>query len=291
MPPPPPPQPPLSGFHAVRLLGVGPVGEAWAGVGPDGERVVLRRLRPAAAGVAREHLASAAPTLQACAGLGFVRWVGLVPLGRDTAIATEEAAGGSLGALLRRQRVVAPALLAGVACSLAGLHEAGHPYGALTPSNVLVGADGVLLLDLDVSRLFGGLASAAHRLPYAEEGALSPAADVRALALLCRRALGCGLPRETDELLRAAVAATPSERPTAAELASALAVLPAGHPVPSRVARAEKPTPPQDRRPALRLVATVAAAVAAIGLAVGLDGRSGATPARRPPACPRGRAR
>lgn len=274
------------GYRLDRLVGVGPVGEAWAAVETaTGASRLLRRLRPAVAGRAAERLLTADAS-DGC----FVAMRGLVSCGREVALVTDLAAGGSL-------RAAGPQSLAwftSLALDLAGLHAGGTVHGALTPANVLVGADG-LLLDLDVTRLLGALDGTAHRSPYAD-GPAGLAGDVRGFALLCRR-YASGAPRQ---VLRAAAEAPAAERPTMAEVADVLAAVPVlvsplavssdqrveepkGEPEQFAVAELAVTDGPRAgwarRWPAVALLVVVAVVGAALGLVAG-RGRPPTEPAR-----------
>lgn len=277
--------PEFPGYGLDRLLGVGPAGEAWSAVETStGAARVLRRLRPAVARRAAERLLAAD-----LPDAGYVTLRGLVTSGREVAVVTDLAVGGSLRAAGSQPL----AHFAALAVALARLHAQGTVHGALTPANVLVG-DGRLLLDVDVTRLLGALDGTAHRSPYADEPPC-PAGDVRAIALLCLR-YAAGAPQE---VLRAAAHAPPAERPTMVELGAALAAavdvtspvvavagLPPGqagqeeepvHASPAPASRAQ-PGGATRRWPAVALLALVAGAGVVLGVLAG-HGRSQPSPA------------
>lgn len=290
--------PGFRGYELTRLLGVGPAGEAWSAVETStGAGCVLRRLRPALARRAGERLMAAD-----LPDAGYVAVRGLVTSGHEVAVVTELAVGGSLRAAGSQPL----ARFAALAVDLARLHAQATVHGALTPANVLVGHDR-LLLDVDITRLLGALESTAHRSPYADEPP-GPAGDVRAFALLCLR-YAAGAPQE---VLRAVAYAPPAERPTMVELAAALAAavdassppvaaaagLPPGQvgqdgdeevvgqdgdeEVPVHVARAPasraRPGGGSRRAPAVALLTLVAGAGVGLGVLAG-HGRSQPSPA------------
>lgn len=289
--------PAFPGYRLDRLVGAGPVGEAWAGSEVStGAPRLLRRLRPAIAPRAAERLLAADPP-----GACFVPVHGVVTSGREVAVVSDLAPGGSLRSA-GRQPLARFAALGG---ALAHLHAEGVLHGALTPANVLVGDDG-LLLDPDITRLLAAADGTAHRSPYAD-GPPCASADVRAFALLCLR-YAVDAPQD---VLRAAAESPAADRPGMAELAEALAAAPvlvpadvtASAPAPSH---AGEPRPAQEpaagdggwqvpdlyqpgrgrrrpgrvrRWPAVALLALVAVAGAGLGLAAGGD-RAGPMPAR-----------
>ncbi|GLZ82043.1 hypothetical protein Afil01_68500 [Actinorhabdospora filicis] len=113
--------------------------------------------------------------------------------------------------------------------TLSRVHAAGLWHGAICPSTVVL-QDGVLLAGFDACA--PGLAKPVTGRFAAPEGAPGPAADVYALAATVYLALG-GRPGESTAdlydvpppltaILRAALAADPAQRPTAAQLRQAL---------------------------------------------------------------------
>lgn len=157
----------------------------------------------------------------------------------------ELASGGSLADRLRRgllppDEVVA--LVAALATTLAAAHRLGVAHGDLSPGNVVLAADGtVLLCDFGVAALVGtasdGAVAATRSFAAPERlagAAPSSSADVFGLGVLAHVAAtgrlpdgttdalrGAGLPRRLARRLARAVSEDPRRRPSAARLARA----------------------------------------------------------------------
>ncbi|WP_218961909.1 protein kinase domain-containing protein [Actinomyces ruminis] len=142
------------------------------------------------------------------------------------AVTVDLIAGADLAVLLGARggltRVEAARVLDDVGGALAHLHAHGLAHGDVSPANVMVTTDGGLVL-ID---LFGGiLESGTDRCAAPERrngGPATPASDVYALAALLREcASGSALLRSRlERILRDALDADPSRRPTARALAA-----------------------------------------------------------------------
>ncbi|MDP9394669.1 MAG: protein kinase [Actinomycetota bacterium] len=190
----------LPGFEVVELLGYGGSAEVWLGRElATGDPVALKRVR-AATPAALDRIKREAGLLATLDHPHVLRLRSVLREGRDVVLVLDYADGGSLTALLSRRGTLPPAevvtLLVPLAQALAAAHARGVVHGDVTPSNVLLSADGrPLLADLGVSRVFGeriaGVdATAGFVDPAVGSGASpSPASDVYGLAATCWTAL------------------------------------------------------------------------------------------------------
>ena len=272
--------PQVAGYDVTGLLGAGSGGDVWlARERGTGEQVALKRVRPGAGLPARDRLRREAAALAGLTHPHVLRLrsvVGCLDTPDDLVLVLDAALGGSLARVVARQgprpagQVVT--VLVAVADALAAVHRAGRVHGDVTPSNVLVTADGRPVLgDLGSARLAGrarwsGGASAQHETAApADEpvgtpgfadpaGVGGPAADVHGLAATCVHLLtgrppydaaGARVPlgdvgraadpaaRRLVAVLDAALNPHPAQRPDAAGLARA--AFDAAHPVPLTV--------------------------------------------------------
>lgn len=247
------------GYRVEQMLGFGTLGEVWrAREQTTGERVALQRLHAATTPELLAHLRAGAGALEALRTPYVVRVRAVDGAGPRPVVVLDHAAGGSLAALLRRRSRFAPGevvtLAVPLAEALAQAHAAGLVHGGLTPSCVLLTADGMPLLG-DLGTTAGG----------------EPEQDVRDLARLCVRLLepppprgllvdapaeepaapgGLAVPPDVPRALAPVLEEALAGRCTAAELAMGLR---AAHPaVPVRGTGADPGTagePPRRARP------------------------------------------
>jgi serine/threonine protein kinase len=152
-----------------------------------------------------------------------------------TALVLEHASGGSLAALLARRGPLDPgevvSLGLGIGAALVAAHDRGIVHGDVHPGNVLLTADGrVLLADFGLAAGEGCGGAAGFTAPEVERGeAPSRRSDVWSLGAVCRAALGASelrgiAPTTLVVVLAVALAADPADRfGSAREMLDALA--------------------------------------------------------------------
>jgi hypothetical protein len=222
----------VPGYDVVRLLGTGRRGELWlARDAATGAEAALRRLRGVEDLSRRDALRRAVARASRVDHPHLVRLREVRGAGPDLVLVMDHVAGGTLAALLGRRPALAVAeavtLAAPLAEALAAVHVGGLVHGRVSADHVLLAPDGRPVLgdlapdlwpdlwpDLSPARS-GADVEAAGEPP-------TPAADVRALAALCRAATGGVQPPALRTVLDAAAAPDPSARPSAAELAAQL---------------------------------------------------------------------
>ncbi|HSK26647.1 MAG TPA: serine/threonine-protein kinase, partial [Jiangellales bacterium] len=233
--------PRVPGYTVERPLGAGPYASVWAAVSEhSGGRVALKVLRGAASASAIRREAS---LLAAVDHPHVMRVVELVETDGVLVLVFPLAEGGSLGDLVRVRGALEPGEVvtacAPIAQALDSVHRRGLVHGDVTPSNILLTAEGLpLLADLGVARLAGPRSAEVglvHGLtaPEVLGGAEpEPAADVYGLAAVAVLAL-TGRPPGRPVTLPGIAPATagaigrcldpePGRRPAASTLASAL---------------------------------------------------------------------
>lgn len=252
----------LGGFTLVRPVGTGGMGEVWAATAPDGTEVAVKVLpegslqdATARARFAREVGAAQRvqhPRVQAVLG---------ADAGADRPwLATELVVGPTLA-----QRIAADgpvtgpslhALAKGLADALAAVHGAGVLHRDVSPANVVLGADGPVLVDFGIARFAGATTLTMAGTVMGTAGWLAPellrdddvtaAADIWSWgAVLAFAATGRppadgsraevvlrkvldgqldlrGLPPWLDRLVRHCLDPDPARRPTSAELVAEL---------------------------------------------------------------------
>ncbi|WP_344190304.1 serine/threonine-protein kinase [Pedococcus aerophilus] len=244
--------PTVPGYAVGRRIGVGGTAVVWAATREaDGAPVAVKVVTVGADGPAGAAVRELG-VLSRVRVEGLVRFHEAVPLpgeDRRVALVLDLVAGGSLEAVVRARGHLSVGesvtVLAPVARTLAGLHEAGVVHGDLTPGNVLLERSGrPLLADLGVARLVGeepgdAFGTEGFVAPEVMDGgAVTTAADVYAagaLAWWCvtgrapgpaswRPALdelAPGLPTAWRDTTVQALSSDPMARPSAAEVALA----------------------------------------------------------------------
>jgi serine/threonine protein kinase len=251
-------------YIPVRRIGAGGMGEVWAATGPDGHEVAVKVLpdatvadEAARARFAREITAAKRvrhPRVQAVLASSLE----VEPDAEHPWLATELVEGPTLA-----QRVAADgpvrgpelhALATGLAEALAAVHAAGVVHRDVSPANVVLGADGPVLVDFGIARfaeattltLTGTVVGTAGWLApeLLRDQAVTAAADVWSWAavlafaatgrppadgpraeVVLRKVLDGdldlrGLPDWLDAVVRRSLVADPAQRPAAAELFS-----------------------------------------------------------------------
>lgn len=148
----------LGPYTLVRSLGTGGMGEVWVAAGPDGAEVALKVLPE---GVLRDATARARFAREVAAAQRVRDPRVQAVLGADAEaarpwLATELVVGPTLA---QRVGVDGPlrgpelhALAAGLADALVAVHAAGVVHRDVSPANVVLGADGPVLVDFGIAR-------------------------------------------------------------------------------------------------------------------------------------------
>jgi len=241
----------VPGYDVAHLLGYGATGEVWlAREVATGEAVALKRLRCGGGMRERDRVRREAAVLAALEHPHLVRLRTVVTLADELVLVLDHAAGGSLSALMGARGTLLPGEVVTIATplaqALAAVHARGVVHGDVSPANVLFTADGrPLLADLGVARLLGEPVGVPEGTPEFADPAVVAGAppdastDVFGLAAVCFAALtgvppvagggpaplhrlAADVPGELVDVIHAAMAPDPVDRPTAAELASAL---------------------------------------------------------------------
>lgn len=259
--------PVVPGYRVLERLGAGATGEVWRARREADQLVVALKVVHARDGDLGTALREAA-VLSRVHHPHLLHLYDVLPLagpdGRPTSLAlsVQLASGGSLSQVLAARHhltvgelitVVAP-----IAAALADLHRVGVVHGDVSPGNVLFLGDGMPMLgDVGVSRLVGEPVAVLHGTdgmvaPEVLEGfPPGPEADVYAvgaLAWLCLTGESPGwvgtrpdledvaphLDEATRDLVLAALAPEPEDRPEAEEVSTAVFGL--GQPAPVEVA-------------------------------------------------------
>jgi hypothetical protein len=249
-------RPEVPGYTMAHLLGFGATGEVWlARESSTGAPVALKRVRTPGDRAAGARMRREASVLASVEHPHLVRLRRVLSLTDEIVLVLDYAAGGSLARLLGARDRLTPGevvtLGAPLADALAAVHQRGIVHGDITPSNVLLTADGrPLLADLGLSRIAGASPGEVDGTTgYVDPAVLhgqqpSKASDVYGLAAVCWSALtgvspqaGGQLPAEVPAALARCLASAldldAGSRPTAVELGVAL--YDACEPVPLRM--------------------------------------------------------
>ena len=302
----------VDGYVLTDLIGFGATGEVWRGRAETTHApVALKRLwEPASDGLVL-RLRQDAAVVAEVAGPHAVRVLEVATLaGGEVVLVMEDAAGGSLAALLARRGRLHPSevvtILGPLAQALADLHRRGMVHGDLTPNNVPLTADGCPM------PADAGLAIATDEKPGDDRGYRGPeldggttptaAADCFGLAALGYAALTGVPPRNATGVVEpivgrapwvpvplaaaveAALVPDPAMRPDLAGVGAAVLAACNAAPVrlsgPRRTSDSDSPdthaVPP--RRPRRLVVASVVLAVLGISALAGIGSARFNTP-------------
>ena len=245
-------------YTLVRPLGSGGMGEVWAATAPDGGEVAVKLLAEGALAdpAARARFAREVDAARRVRHPGVQAVLDADPGASRPWLATELVEGPTLAQRVATQGpVTGPelhALATGLAEALAAVHAAGVVHRDVSPANVVLGADGPVLVDFGIARFAeattltltgavvgtaGWLAPELLRdqevtaaadlwslgavLAYAATG--RPPADGPRAEVVMRKVLDGdldvrGLPDWLDRVVRACLRPDPAERPVAAGL-------------------------------------------------------------------------
>jgi eukaryotic-like serine/threonine-protein kinase len=257
-------------YRLLRRLGVGGMSVVWCARDEVLEREVAVKVLSPDLAADPDRLQQVRIEARSAAGLRHPNVVEVYDYGQGTDVGgvptpfvvMELVDGRSLSQLLSGGPLpwrLAALIGAQVAAALAAAHARGIVHRDVKPSNVMVTADGVKLVDFGISAAVGAadgvdgllLGTPAYLAPERLHGGLvRPATDVYALGLLLYKALaGClpwqaatttqmlrahryrepaalpavaGLPPEVADLCRRCLAKEPAQRPTAVEAATIL---------------------------------------------------------------------
>lgn len=201
--------PRVAGYHLMHKVGEGRLATVYLAQDIDGAEVALKMLRPAHTGN-DARVASFAREFGIPAAIHnrhVVRVFEQLAVGGDSAIAMEYLAGGHVGN--RVARGLAPdsalALLRQAATALDALHRHGFAHGDVKPANLMLRANGDLVLadfgtarqlDAEAAPATPGLVVGTPRYAAPEQsqlGTVTAAADVYSLGVVCFEML-CGKP-------------------------------------------------------------------------------------------------
>lgn len=149
----------VGGYRLVGRLGAGATGVVYEAVSSDGERVAVKVLHPSLANAPgiRERLRREGVALQRVTGVRAVRVLEVDADGPRPFLAMELVEGQTLDNYVNSYGPVRGALLWGLAEglveALSDIHDAGIIHRDLKPSNVLLGPDGVRVVDFGISAL------------------------------------------------------------------------------------------------------------------------------------------
>ena len=227
-------------YRVERRLGAGGMGSVWRARDLRLGRTVAVKLAEASpasgggCGQARRRLHREAAALAALSEPRIARVYDLVEADRELCLIMELVEGESLAALLERRKRLPVGEALGIAAQCAQALEAAHGRGIVhrdvKPSNIMMGADGVKVVDFGIAALTGAahedtthtmsrslVGTAAYFAPErAFGGQAGPAADFYALGVVLYRMLAGRLPYRADgtlPMVYAHVTATPEPLP------------------------------------------------------------------------------
>ncbi|UFU01659.1 protein kinase [Ruania suaedae] len=301
--------PQVPGYQVTGVAGAGSGQAVWSARAANGERVVIRIVRPATA-PERERLERRWQALASVASDGVARALACVDMsGGELATVCQHIDGPTLGTMLTARQGLTEgeclALARRLLSALAAMHAAGLVHGDVAPSNVVLAPEegdpaSVRPVLIDVAPIPGcERGTPGFTAPELAQGrALSAQADVYAVGAL---AVGAARPADrprVHEALQLLLSEDPSSRPSARDAARSLATeqapvraaearLLAAATLRSHASRTRTTRAParrrraRHRRRAVRPVAILAAVVIAVGALVASETTDPAPAARQ----------
>ncbi|MDI2125997.1 serine/threonine-protein kinase [Yinghuangia seranimata] len=188
----------VAGFRVLRRLGAGGMGRVYLARSPRGRTVALKLVRPELADDPefRTRFRAEVAAARRVDSAWTARVLDADPDAEHPWLATSYVPGPGLHGAVRDRGPLpehtVTALAAGLAEALAAAHRVGIVHRDVKPSNVLLGLDGVRLIDFGIARALDGTAltrtgvtvgSPAFMAPeQVDGGEVGPAADVFSLA-------------------------------------------------------------------------------------------------------------
>lgn len=170
----------IGGYTIVAPLGSGGAGAVYRAVDGGGDAVALKLLHPAigADSEARERLRREVAALQRLRQPGVVRVLDAEADSSEAFLVTELVEGSTLTEHVRRRGPLAPDHLLVLAeklyTALDAVHAAGVVHRDVKPSNVMVTAEGPVLIDFGIAQSAGDERVTSHGLVMGTPGYLAP---------------------------------------------------------------------------------------------------------------------
>lgn len=148
--------PQLPGYEIISLIGAGGTSKVYLAEGPDGDKVAVKVLHEtfAASPEVRKLLQREASTLQRVGGPGVAKLLDFHVAQDVTFLVMDYVEGETLDTLVASKPITGLLLtntINGIIDALKSIHDAGVVHQDLKPSNVVLGPNGVTVLDFGLS--------------------------------------------------------------------------------------------------------------------------------------------